>query len=313
MARLLHTDVQRMLPRIWALFLLHKFQCSLAELNRTLAILINLPTNATPAQKELIYPRSYNPKLVDRALKAGRSPDNANFVEEFGKRGRYNLYKRVCAVVPESATWLLRELIPYCRAPFPSVRHSTCLVDACLARQGYRRVDASVIEGASTLYDSAAELADSLLPPGPTSDPTNLVLLLALLHERQWDRSNARSCDDLFDLSMQAVNAFLATEVFRWNELAVRYSADIRTKFFSLFHHVLEGGQQVRVDRTLPARNSVPKFVIAVRTDDCTAALENCARAGFDEEARYAWPLLPSDQMQARVIGVLLDVAAGIA
>lgn len=310
MARHLLTPVQRMLPRIWALFLLHHFRCSLPELNRTLALLINLPTDAPPSLMDRALPRGFDPKLVDRALKFGRTPDNANFIEVFGT-GRYNLYERVSAALPESAPWLFRELLPYCRAPYPHLAQSTRLVDQCLARQGFRRMDASVIEGASALHKSAAELADDLLPCGPDSDPTNLVLLLALLHERQWDRFNNKSCENLFDLCMDVINRLLASEVFHWNEVARKYSADFQANFFEVFHNVLENGRHVHADLNLTAGESIPKFVIAVRADDCTAALENCVRAGFEDEALHAWHSLPSDRLQTRVISVLLDVAAG--
>ena len=278
MARHLHNKMQRMLPKIWALFLLHHFQCSLPELNRTLALLINLPRDAPPRLLEQALPRSFDPKLVDRALKSGRTPDNRSFIEVFGT-GNYNLYERVARVLPQSAPWLFRELLPYCCTPYPHLAESAQLVDKCLARQGYRRVDASVIEGAYALHRSAAELAEDLLPCGPPSDPINLVFLLALLHERQWDRCNDRSSRDLLDLSMQVVNTFLSSDVFCWNEVARKSSADFHVHFFELFSGVLANGRDIRGVRNRPARVTAPRFIIAVRKDECTAALEHCAGA----------------------------------
>jgi hypothetical protein len=111
---------------------------------------------------------------------------------------------------------------------------------------------------------------------------------------------------------MQVVNTFLSSDVFCWNEVARKSSADFHVHFFELFSGVLANGRDIRGVRNRPARVTAPRFIIAVRKDECTAALEHCAGAGFEEEASSDWRSLPPDQVQTRAISALLDVAAGL-
>lgn len=175
-------------PMLWSRFLLHRFGCDLRALDCQLA----LPISADEQIKGFVfgvrpYPDDSVTEMFWRTYALGKNPDGAYFSEPDGSGGKFNLFERVLARVPESRHWILSEANVYFSGQ-PTVDESAQHTSSFLSHGSMALLSAESAHawGEQDLEGLVAAERLTLQSLSIQATPEALTLLLALLHLAIW-------------------------------------------------------------------------------------------------------------------------------
>ncbi len=281
MGRRKSEESDRIAPQVWVSFLLHRFDCTLDDLNAQFTLPIGPKEEFVFGKVPEPLVKRTAPKVFQRIYALGANPVG-NYVKEPKEENgsRFNLFERVCMRVPESRSWLLEELAPYLEDDVPTIKFSLDVYEKASEALGILLIDDACYQSWARVDPQGLKDAEqqtyTTLVRNPL--PISLAFLYALHHLARWNWQP--HADQLALRCAEAAENFCNLSVLRNAPEGLVHR--LRCQLMGGICMANAYGARSMPDRPPWAVPKVPVRLVVVNDNVRTRSALKCLRAGSD-------------------------------